>query len=153
MFVLSIWLHGPIVEWRALFECNGIMHQIQINVSQTEFFATVTACLFNFFRLMVGVPKFRYNENFLTFDDTFFDFLLNGFADFALIFIQASRVKMTIASVNRMFCSFTGFSAQWLWLKNEKKKKRNAKWWALRSRSMWQKQHSNGISNEVEKQN
>lgn len=112
MFMLSIWLHGPIVEWRALFECNRIVHQIQINVAQTEFFATVTACLFNLFRLMVGVPEFCYNENFLTFDDAFFDFLLNGFANFTLIFIQASRVKMTIANVNRMFCSFTGFSAQ-----------------------------------------
>lgn len=109
-FKHSVLVGWPEFEWCSIFECRWIVHQIQIDVSKTESFTASAACIFNFFRFMVGVPQFSDNKNFLTFYNTFLDFLLNRLTNFFFIFIQISRVNVTVAYIDGMFNGFSRFA-------------------------------------------
>lgn len=116
----AIWIQWPVLKRCAFLESHWIVHQVQINVAQSQFLTTLTGCLLHFLRFMVGVPQFGDNENVFTFHDAFFDFLLNCCSNLFFVRVQFGRIKVAIANVNCVLSSSAGFAE---WLKSDKRTK------------------------------
>lgn len=112
--------HGPPVQRLMRPERSRPMHQIQVNVAETEVGNAAPASRLHLVRLVVGVPQLRDHKQVLALHGALVDLLLQRVAHLLLVFVQEGGVKVTVASVDGIFGCRASFLVQRL-IKLEKR--------------------------------